>query len=451
LKRFELTIEPKYTAAGAAYPNDQYLRKRFTYKTRFDDIVKMYREEGDTILIPRALCPIGDDRRSTGKPVEWGSMVIGPRNQEQRRIYTESAALMQKGVSHIIQASTGIGKTFLGMWVAQTLGLKTLVIVPKEDIKNQWRDAAIKFCGLSESDIGYVQGPKCDVSGKKFVIGMVQSIYKDKYPEWLSDEFGLIIFDEVHIMGATEFSKACFKFSAKYRLGLSATPYRKDGRDMVFKAHIGEVGVISEHLALKPKVIRVLSSFRLPRVKTQILDRNTGKPKFVMAPLPFSAGKDGHVKKMLAGCAPRNKQICEFAAAAYKKGRNTIIFSDLKEKHLVRLVPLLRALGVQRNDIAFYVGGMKEAEREVAKTKPVILATYSMTAMATDIPWLDTCVLATPRSDVVQIVGRILREYPDKKQPIVFDVIDADAEPYVKFATKRLGWYKKVRATVLNK
>ena len=71
-----------------------------------------------------------------------------------------------------------------------------------------------------------------------------------------------------------------------------------------------------------------------------------------------------------------------------------------------------------------------------------------MASEATDLPWMDTCILATPRSDVVQIVGRVLRQYPNKKQPIVIDIIDDDSTILLNFARKRRKWYDQIGAAV---
>ena len=209
--------------------------------------------------------------------------------------------------------------------------------------------------------------------------------------------------------------------------------------------------MINETLMMIPKVIRINSEYKLPRVIKTVINEKTGKPQRVRMPMEVPAGKCIHVFKMLAKDVVRNTIIVEFAAEAYKKGRRIIIFSDLRDDHLGRLHPMLRAHGIPDSDIAYYVGGMKEAEREEAKSKRVLLATYKMASMATDIPWLDTAIFCTPRSDVVQIMGRILRESPDKRFPLALDVLDPDVETFRKYAIRRQVWYKKIGAEVLER
>ena len=328
--------------------------------------------------------------------------------------------------------------TVIAMEVIARVGKKTIVVVTKEDIKDQWVAAAKKILGLTDKEIGIVQGAKMSIKGKKLVIALIQSVSKEgKYQPSMFDSFGLVIWDEVHRVGADTFSNSAWLFKAKLRWGLSATPERKDGKDIVLYAHIGKIKVATDAMLLKPKVLLVYSRWKVPLVQ-----RN-GK----MVPLPHSPGKTMHINKILANNAKRNGLITDFVLKAYNKGRSIIIFADTKN-HLEILQVALRKAGILGKDIAMYVGGLSKKEREAAKVKPVLLATYSFTSEATDIPWLDTMVFATPRSDVVQIVGRILREYPDKKQPVVFDIIDNSSPVFQGYANKRMAWYRKIGAEI---
>jgi superfamily II DNA or RNA helicase len=111
---------------------------------------------------------------------------------------------------------------------------------------------------------------------------------------------------------------------------------------------------------------------------------------------------------------------------------------------------MAQSKGIPSADMAYYVGGMKEKERALAKQKRVLFATYAMTAEATDIPRLDTAVLATPRANVLQPVGRILREYEGKPQPVVYDLVDTSIPLLMGYKSKRQTEYFKLKATILN-
>jgi len=109
---------------------------------------------------------------------------------------------------------------------------------------------------------------------------------------------------------------------------------------------------------------------------------------------------------------------------------------------------MITSFGVPPAEIGYYIGGLTEKQRDTAKGKSVIMATYAMTAEATDIPWLDTLVMATPKSDVRQIVGRILRQYEGKKSPIVFDLVDLSSNVFSGYWNTRRRWYATVKAEV---
>jgi superfamily II DNA or RNA helicase len=443
---------PLETGAYSLYKYSSDIENKLSYTSYFGDSFslceRMVDAEGNSLLgVARAITPAGADKTVLGEKIPF-DINFTPRNKEQHRVVRESVTRIRNGESFIVQAPTGFGKTIVASAMIGHYGRKTLIIVPKNDIIGQWVKALKSVLNLSESEIGLIQGDTCQVKGRKVCIAMVHSICKvGRYPDWIYREFGMVMVDETHIMGADTFSNAMWMFPARIRLGLSATPKRKDGKDLIFYAHIGGVKVKSEAMPMKFKVIRKRSSWKCPKYKVRDGMAASG---YSYIRMPHKPGRTQNINKALAKDPERNNIIVEFVLAAYNKKRSTIIFSDLKEYHLDRLYSALRRAGIPAKDIAYYVGGMSAAERDIAVTKPILLATYAMCSMATDIPWLDTCVLATPRSDVIQVVGRILREFPDKKEPVVFDVVDEDSSVLKGYATKRLSWYHSLGSRVLN-
>lgn len=440
---------PLLTGSAAVFPWCPKMAKRYRFMSAFEEVpiplhrkAKYRQKDGtlsDVILIPRGFAPTGNlDRRTEGFEVDFTSKFI-PRDKEQIRLVTEASMLLCKGCSFILEAPTGVGKTWMAMELIARIRRRTLVVVHKEDVKAQWVQAAKTLLDLKPEDIGFIQGDQCDVEGKKLVIGMIQSLSKPgRYPLEKFKGFGFIIVDEVHRMGADKFSQMIWYQPAMLRMGMSATPYRRDGKDVVFQAHIGPVAVRSEVAPLTPLVLMFFSDWQLPWVNWG------GKHQ----PLPHDPGKLGKVNNLIAGDQVRNKQIAFLVVQAYKKERTTIVFSHLREKHLSRLEDAIIQAGVPLKDIGWYVGGLNEEQRYWAGRKRVVLATYSMASEATDLPWLDTCILTTPRADVKQIVGRILRQYEDKKSPVVVDIVDADSNILLKFSVKRRKWYESIGATV---
>jgi len=424
------------------------IKDMLTIASKYDaGPIKLYRENGDFLLVPRELCtaPPKVDNRSYGSAINC-NMKFAPRNEEQARLIQESVGLLKSGKNHVIRATTGFGKSFCGIAIAAALNTTTLIVVTKSDLmgEKQWRGAIKKFTDCTDADIGIIQQDVCDYKGKKFVLAMVQSLVKDKYPAAMKQWAGLVIFDEVHRMGADTFSEATMMFPAALRLGLSATPKRIDDKDFVFRAHIGPIMVSSTLVSMPPKVIFQKTRFTMPLVV-----RKTQSGGYHKIPLPHSAGKMMAVYKAMAGDKARNTMLIDFLVSAYKKGRTIIVFSDLKEAHLEPLYWMAKARGIPALDMAYYVGGLKESTLDIARTKRVLFATYAMCSEATDIPNLDTAILATPRANVEQVVGRILREVEGKKQPVVFDPIDECSAVLTGYASKRRVIYLKLGGNIL--
>lgn len=170
---------PISVGAGAVYPYSLALEKKFTSQSRYGDVIELYKKVGkDRILLPRQVCPKGgQDLMAYGGAIKF-THAFKPRNPEQERVVMETIALLKKGANFIFQAPTGFGKTVCMMPVIAALGVKTAVVVTKEDIRDQWVKAAKDFLGLTTKDIGLIQGDVCDTAGKKLVICMIHSVCK---------------------------------------------------------------------------------------------------------------------------------------------------------------------------------------------------------------------------------------------------------------------------------
>lgn len=468
----KVSLPPKILKFGGVYWATDKMKERFTVEVKAKDTskskkekLKLYKPLGqfdengrELVLIPRACCPVPPgtrDKRSEGYPVDYTCTVV-PRDENQASFIRQGESLIERCESFIAKSPTGSGKTVSSMKLIAKAATTTLIIVHKEDIESQWRTALKTFLGLKDSEIGLMKGNVCKVRGKKVVIGYVQSLCKgDKFPSYVYEYFGLVIADEVHKLGATEFSQSAWLFSAKLWIGLSATPYRKDGRDILLFAFIGEVKINIEALQLTPKIIQAYTNYEIPRVPRWNRDKGCQE----MVYLPHSPGRTGGILKYMRKDEKRNSIICDFVSKAYTHGRYTIIFSENKE-HLRILEDMLVTYGINRKDIGYYIGGLSEAKREEVKKKPVCLATYAMTESATDNPIWSTAVMGTPRSDVNQIIGRILRPHDSKccalnpvdgkKIPIVLDLIDSNSKVFLNYAKSRAKYYNKIGAPLLN-
>jgi len=465
---------PYALGAGAWYPLTTKLEKQYTLKDRFGEPYELFERKPfeNGILLPRRAAPyisLNDlhdmgiqDRTSLGpKAYDWDDGFI-PRSDEQIRVAEESSRLLVEGGyygGHIVQAPTGWGKTYVGSSIIQRIGVRSCVITTKEDILDDWKIALSKTLNIDLDQVGEWRGDKVPEKHHHAVVALVQSVCKgyERYDQSLYEGFGLVMVDEVQRMGADEFSKAMWHFPAVYRIGLSATPYRKDGKETVFQSHIGTVDVITEEVNLTPKVIMVDTEWEVPEVWQY--DAELGKSVF--GPLELDWGRVSTVVKHLQDDKRRNKTVVNFLKACVGKGRNIIVFSDNVD-HLKIMKQACVDAGLSDTDNMFgYYCGLqaevyekgeltKKEQREKAKVARIIFATYKMASEATNIPWLDTAILTTPKADVVQPVGRILREWEGKQDPLVLDLCDFNHRVLATFAQSRTKWYARIGAEIVR-
>lgn len=436
---------PIGTGATAVYHYKPALEKKYRFMSRFGDEVLLHRVDASKGLIhlPRALCPLSaNDNRAGGEVVHFPK-APSPRDH-QVELFDETARFLKAGESGIVSAYTGWGKTALGYHAAYVVQRKTLVVTTKDDIYRQWLDGARTFLGLEPHEIGEIRGDKCEVIGTKFVVAMIHSLSKEeKYPDWVFADFGLVIFDECHRVPAEQFSNIVYMLPARLRLGLSATPERSDGKEMLVFAHVGPIRAATEAQLMVPKVLLFKSSWECPRVVRP--DPETGEKKIVR--LPHAPGKTTHVEKIIAADPVRNHLLAELAHAAFEKGRQTVVFSTLHD-HLRSIHRICsQDFGISGRKMGFYLGATTRQEkdhREREKVKPILFTTFGMMGEGTSLDWLDTCILGMPRKSVEQPVGRIRREYDDKGLPTVMDVQDHDSPVFSSYAAARLEWYRKI-------
>lgn len=441
--------QPLRTAGVSVYPFTRDIARRYRFTSRFGEEVLLHEvsPDGKEIYLPRALCPVGPvDHRDTGHEVSYPKSPKPRPHQE--KLFNETADFLLSGQSGVVSAYTGWGKTVLGYHAAAVLKRRALVITTKDDIYKQWIEGAKTFLGLPPEKIGEIRGDKCEVIGTDFCVAMIHSLSKEaKYPDWIVDGFGLVIFDECHRVPADQFSRVAGMFPAKLRLGLSATPERSDGKELLVTAHIGPLRAKTEAQLMVPKVLRFHSAWECPRVLRT--DPDTGQRKVMR--LPHQPGKTSHVEKMLAADPVRNHLLGEMIAAAYEKNRKLVVFSTLHD-HLKAMHRVCReAFKISGKDMGYYIGATTKAEkeqRERNKVKPILFTTYTMMGEGTSIDWLDACILAIPRSTVTQPVGRIRREYPDKPAPVVMDLVDSDSPVFSGYAANRLRWYQSIGADI---
>lgn len=331
----------------------------------------------------------------------------------------------------IISIKCGGGKTVLALHITSVLKKKTLVVVHKDFLMTQWRDRIMEF--LPDAKIGKIQQNTIDIEGKDVVLAMVQSLSMKEYPEGTFDSFGLAIFDECHHLGAEVFSKSMAKVASKYMLGLSATPKRKDGLSKVFEWYMGDI-VYNQ----KKK--------NEDYAEVQLIDCDFEEEDYCKVELTYT--KDPCMPRMINNICnylPRTQLIIDLTIKHHKEGRNVLILSD-RRGHLDLMYKMLSDYSR-----GFYVGGMKPADLRESQEKDILLATFSMAAEGMDIPKLDSVILASPKSDVEQSVGRVFRKKACDRDfhPLIIDIQDTFSM-FNNQCNKRLTLYKKMNFSIFH-
>lgn len=416
----------------------QQILFKLTYKTNDGKVIPAYRVEGSTVLLPWEYANrfFIEDRRVSGNTLSCSkinSFFKYRDGQEESVNYMFN--FLKENNSGILQAKPGVGKTIIGSVLAVLFGRSTCVLVHKEFLYEQWVRAFKLVC--PELKVGLLQrdhidtGEDCDI-----VCAITQSVTnsKRKYTDSFYSSFGLIVVDELHRYSSEMWGKAITKFPAKYRLGLTATPFRTDGLWPIIEHHFGKVSYVSKSEELKPKVYVVETGTEFSRSSYDFKYLTTIQKK---AKLLSLLSKDDK----------RNSLIARHIEKAFKAGRKSLVISD-RRKQLDILSKMVKS-SIEDTNIGFYVGGKKQSLLNLESKKEVIFATYKMAVEGLDIPELDVLILATPRAQTTQVVGRIVRQLQGKKQPVVVDFIDGSFE-LKNLALSRLRQYKEAGYTVIR-
>jgi len=325
----------------------------------------------------------------------------------------------------LLELPCAYGKTVLSLNIIAQLKKKTFIIVHKEFLMNQWIERIQQF--LPKARIGKIQGPIIDIDNKDIVIGMLQSLSMKEYPNSIFESFGFTIIDEVHHISSEVFSNSLFKLVTKYMLGLSATMNRKDGTTKVFKMFLGDIIFKGKRDEERNVIVHA--------IKYQVNDDDFNEVKLDYRGNPAYST----MISKLCEYNRRSEFILKILSDMLLKDPSQQIMIIAHNKSLLKYLHD----AISHRNIAtcgYYVGGMKEAALKETETKKIVISTYSMCSEALDIKTLTTLIMATPKTDIEQSVGRILRE--KHSNPIVVDIIDSH-DLFQNQWRKRKTFYKK--------
>jgi len=345
-------------------------------------------------------------RKAFGSAANVVSADNAPNERARRaQIQAVDVLLEENGV---IQLPPGTGKTAIGLQLAQTLAVPTLIVVHTKDLQQQWVDRAQTVLGLPKDRIGLIGGKakKWKYEEKDLVVSLIQSLSRtpDKCVPLFS-EFGLVIYDEVHHMQGFQFRNGLAICRGR-RVGLSATPDCA-GLESVFLNHIGPVVYRNDETDLEPEVFFVKTKARL--TQQQIARIKVGA----------SLDDDGAERAWTlneVGTSKINDSILAQVQQCAGQGRKQLLLSDRKEQ--------LRFLHSNLKGSSLLVGDTDADDRAGAlHDSDIVCATTQLATEGLDRPELDTLHICLPwagKRRFVQGVGRILRNHPTKQPPHVY-------------------------------
>lgn len=313
----------------------------------------------------------------------------------------------------ILSLQTGGGKTVCALYIASQLKVPTIVLVHNTFLRDQWIDRIKAF--LPVARIGIVQGETLQLDNRDIVVAMLQTVSMKQHDANTFKNFGLVIVDECHHIASEAFSQAVPKLTSQHMLGLSATPERKDKLMHVINWFLGPILYKSDTTdKVDEKVkVEVYEFEEGDEAFNEIIYNNSGVMFTTL------------MVNKLVNYDLRNVMLVQILEDVFEETeRNILVLTDRVE-HTKTLYDMLPEK--IRNEACILGRGVKAEQREeYYDTKRIFIATYAMCKEGFDLSKLNTLIMATPRPDVDQIVGRIMRVDKTKRtvDPLIIDVVD---------------------------
>ena len=405
----------------------------------------LFKETTNYLQVPRfyGLKYMGapsEDRTTEGEPMTEGvALTVDPRDYQVsylkalQKIFARGGGL---GAGALLVLACGGGKTYSAIHTAVRCGRKCAILVHNSDLLDQWRDRIGSF--TRNASVGIVRSDCVEICD--FTIFMMQSVITGRYDadrKRVFETFGMVVVDECHHIAAETLNRSLARFPARRVLGLSATPERKDGLGHCLHWFLGETVAIGKRVNSGTCHVSVE---KVTMGKAREIKMKNGRS--LISKTVTMMGEDHH----------RNVRIAKLAKRLFvREGRCILITSD-RTKHLAALKECIMAEGVEEECVGIFKGETSKKrvrQREEEKKRPILIATYQIASEGFDKPELDTLIMATPKSSIEQVCGRILRSHAGKKKPTVFDFYDTYAGgAIIGMHRARMRFYQQSQYTI---
>jgi superfamily II DNA or RNA helicase len=345
-------------------------------------------------------------------------------------------ALLAHGTG-VFVGPPGIGKTVLGTYLVAQRARSTLILVHRKPLLEQWVAQLAMFLGIDEKGIGQIGGGKRKPNGL-LDVAMIQSLVRKEKVDDVVAGYGHVIVDECHHLPAVSFERVLSEVKARFLVGLTATPQRRDGHHPITEMQLGPV---------RFKVDAKSQAARRP-FDHKLIVCETG---FRMAGDTSDAGIQ-EIYRALANDEARNKRIVDDIIAAIQEGRSPILLTERKDhleyfaEHLRRIVRHLVVL--QGGMTAKARRGSVEQLASIPETaERLVLATGRYIGEGFDDARLDTLFLAMPvswKGTLIQYSGRLHRRHPAKTEVRIYDYVDREVPMLLRMFEKRLPTYRAI-------
>ncbi len=370
-------------------------------------------------------CEIKDQRRNL-PPVEISF------NGQLKSFQRQAAAVMLKKDFGTLTSPTGSGKTIIALYMIAKRRQPALIVVHTKDLAFQWIDRITSFLNIPASEVGFIGSGKNKI-GEKITVALVQSLYK--CADEVAPFIGYLVVDECHRCPSRTFTEAVTCFDARYMLGLSATPWRRDKLSKLIFWHLGDV-----HHEVDPSALVENGHI----LQAEVMIRYTN-----FKPYYDPVNEYSKMLSELTADDARNHLIASDVAEETQSNPGICLVLSDRKKHCDNLRAILRYKF--KVDAELMTGDLSQNERKDVTEKlnqgeiKVLIATGQLIGEGFDCRDLSTLFLATPirfNGRVIQYLGRVLRPAPGKNKARVFDYVDANVTPLLKAAEARQRVYQ---------